>query len=90
MLGRDITVLIPADRPQELSQLMAQVRQGKIVRAFRTERLRKDGAIVPVSITVSPVVGDDGTVIGASTIAHDLSRYVDQMRILREVRATRR
>jgi PAS domain S-box-containing protein len=84
MLGRDIAVLIPADRPQELSQLMAQVRQGKIVRGFHTERLRKDGAIVPVSITVSPVVGDDGTVIGASTIAHDLSRYVDQMRILRE------
>jgi PAS domain S-box-containing protein len=84
MIGRDIAVLVPADRPDELSHLMAQVRQGKIVRAFHTARLRKDGAIVPVSITVSPVVGDDGSVVGASTIAHDLSRYVEQMRILRE------
>ena len=84
MIGRDIAVLVPADRPDELSHLMAQVRQGKIVRGFHTARLRKDGAIVPVSITVSPVVGDDGSVVGASTIAHDLSRYVEQMRILRE------
>ena len=84
MLGRDIAVLVPADRPDELPEIMAQVREGKVVRGLRTKRVRKDGAVVPVSITVSPVLGADGTVIGASTIAHDLSQYVEHVRVLRE------
>ena len=84
MLGRDIAVLIPPDRPQELSDLLARVSSGETVRNLQTERLRKDGATIPVSITVSPVVADDGTVIGASTIAHDLTLYVHQMTELRE------
>ena len=74
MLGRDISVLVPADRPEELANIMGEVTQGRTVKALQTERLRKDGAIVPVSVTVSPVLGEDGTVIGASTIAHDLSQ----------------
>jgi PAS domain S-box-containing protein len=84
MLGRDIAVLVPADRPDELPEILAQVREGKVVRGLRTKRVRKDGAVVPVSITVSPVLGADGTVIGASTIAHDLSQYVEHVRVLRE------
>jgi PAS domain S-box-containing protein len=84
MVGNDISVLIPLERPTELSYLMAEVRQGRTVRGFHTERMRRDGAIVPVSITVSPVVGYDGSVLGASTIAHDLSQYVEYMRVLGE------
>jgi PAS domain S-box-containing protein len=84
MVGNDISVLIPLDRPNELSYLLAEVKQGRTVRGFHTERIRKDGAIVPVSITVSPIVGYDGTVLGASTIAHDLSHYVEHMRALGE------
>src|ERR1700683_465677 len=68
MLGNDISILIPADRSHELSHLLSQVGQGRTVRGFHTERLRKDGLIVPVSITVSPVVRYDGAVLGASTI----------------------
>jgi PAS domain S-box-containing protein len=78
MLGRDIAILIPPDRPQELSELLTQVRRGKTVRCFRTERLRRDGTVVPVSITVSPVIGDDGKVVGASTVA-----YVKSTKVLR-------
>ena len=63
MLGRDISVLIPVNRTHELDYVMTEVREGRIVSGFQTERVRKDGAIVPVSITVSPVVGGDGTVI---------------------------
>jgi PAS domain S-box-containing protein len=84
MLGHDVAVLIPVNRPQELSYLMNEVRDGWTVRGFHTERLRKDGAVVPVSITVSPVVEDDGTIVGASTIAHDLSMNVEHVRTLRE------
>jgi PAS domain S-box-containing protein len=84
MLGRDISVLIPEDRPDELVEILAQVAAGKIVKALHTERRRKDGAIVPVSVTVSPVIGRHGAVIGASTIARDLSQHVEQVRVLRE------
>jgi PAS domain S-box-containing protein len=79
MLGSDIALLIPPDRPQELSELLAQVGNGETVRNLQTERLRKDGARIPVSITVSPVLADDGTVIGGSTIAHDLTRHLFQV-----------
>jgi PAS domain S-box-containing protein len=82
MLGRDISILIPPDLPHELAEILERVRKGEIVKGRHTDRLRKDGAIVPVSITVSPIVDDDGTVIGASTIAHDLSDYVENMRVL--------
>jgi PAS domain S-box-containing protein len=84
MLGRDISILMPPDRPRELAYLLAQVAQGKVVTAFHTERLRKDGTIVGVTITVSPVVNAEGVVVGASTIAHDLSQYLDHVRILQE------
>jgi PAS domain S-box-containing protein len=84
MLGRDIAILIPPDRPHELEDILARVRKGEVVKGLPTERLRKDGAIVPVSVTVSPVVDNDGTVIGASTIAHDLSQYVEHTMVLGE------
>ena len=82
VLGRDIAFLIPPDRPHELADLLARVRRGDTTRGHHTERVRKDGAIVPVSITVSPVLDDDGSVLGASTIAHDLSEYIEHVRVL--------
>ena len=90
MLGRDISVLVPPDRPVEIAIHNGRGQQGRTVKAFQTERLRKDGAIVPVSVTVSPVIGEDGTVIGASTIAHDLSQEIEHVRALREAETTRR
>ncbi len=84
MLGRDMSVLVPPDRPFEIAYIMREVMHGRTVRGLQTERLRKDGALVPVSVTVSPVLDDDGTVIGASTTAHDLSQEVEHVRALRE------
>lgn len=84
MLGRDVSVLFPPDRPFELAYITRQVLQGNTVRALRTDRLRKDGAIVPVLVTVAPVLDEAGTVIGASTIARDLSQNVEGLRALEE------
>jgi PAS domain S-box-containing protein len=84
MIGREISVLIPPDRPDELANLLARVQSGETVRNLPTERLRKDGTSIAVSITVSPVVDPDGTVLGMSTIAHDLTQYNQQMTDLRE------
>ncbi len=76
MLGRPIAVLLPPERTQELNDLLVQVRNGTSVRGLSTERMRKDGKRIPVSITVSPVVGAGGEVIGASTVARDLSAHL--------------
>lgn len=84
MLGSSVSVLIPPDRPEELSYLLGRVRAGETVGNFLTKRLRKDGTTVDVEITVSPVVSSDGVVLGGSTIAHDLTRYNRQIADLRE------
>ena len=79
MLGRDIAALCPVDRQDELSRLLPRVKNGETVRHLETERLRKDGTIVEVAITASPVVGPDGQILGASTIAQDLTLYKQQL-----------
>ena len=82
--GRNIAVVIPADQPGELSYLLDRVRAGEIVRNFHTKWLRKNGTMVEVAITVSPVVGSDGEILGGSTIAHDLTLYNQRIVDLRE------
>ena len=89
MLGCNISVLIPATRPTELSAILDQVADGKIVRHLQTQRIRKDGLLVDVSVTVSPILGNDGSVIGASSIAHDLALYKKQISDLKERAAVR-
>jgi len=84
MLGRQITVLVPPHRAGEFPDMMSQVLSGDTVRNFETERLRKDGSLVAVSLTVTPVVGLDGAMLGMSTIAHDLTRHNRQMLDVRE------
>jgi PAS domain S-box-containing protein len=84
MIGREVSILIPPNRPGELANLMCRAQSGETVENFSTERLRKDGTVVSVSITVTPVVDLDGTVLGMATIAHDLTGYKRQMEDLRE------
>jgi PAS domain S-box-containing protein len=84
MLGRQITILVPPHRAAEFPDLMSRVLSGDTVRNFETERLRKDGSLVSVSLTVTPVVGLDGAVLGMSTIAHDLTRHNRQILDVRE------
>ncbi len=79
MEGHSVAVLIPPDRPDELAYLLGRLGAGETVRNFQTKRLRKNGTTVDVAITVSPVVGPDGVVLGGSTIAHDLTLYNQQM-----------
>ncbi len=84
MLGRDIAILFPHDRPSELAELLARVRGGDTVRDFHTQRVRKDGSLVAVSITMSPVPDLEGNVLGISVIAHDLTLHNLQISDLRE------
>jgi PAS domain S-box-containing protein len=73
IIGRNIRVIIPADRLDEEEFVLSRVRSGLSVEHFETVRLRKDGTTIDVSITVSPV-RDGGRIIGVSKIARDISR----------------
>lgn len=78
MIGQSILKLIPAGREHEETRILGRIRAGDRIEHFDTIRRRKDGSLVPISLTVSPIKGTDGTIIGASKIARDIS---DRMRL---------
>ena len=73
MLGRDASVLVPPDRHGELSDVLARLGVGEHIEHYETVRRRKDGSFVEVSVTISPIRDDSGRLIGASSIARDVS-----------------
>ncbi len=73
IVGQPITLLFPPDRQQELTQIMERIRQGERVDHYETIRVRKDGNYAHVSVTISPIRNSSGIIIGASTIARDIS-----------------
>jgi PAS domain S-box-containing protein len=72
-IGRSITILIPPERLSEEDMVLGQIRRGERVEHFDTIRRRKDGTLVPVSLTVSPIMDAGGTIIGASKIARAIA-----------------
>ena len=73
MVGRSITTIIPPDRHHEENEFLARVRRGERIDHFQTVRQHKDGRLIPVSVTISPVHDADGRVVAASKIVRDLS-----------------
>jgi len=73
MIGRSITVLIPPDRQGDEEKILARIRRGERIEHFETVRVRKDGALIDVSVTVSPIKGSNGEVVGASKVARDIT-----------------
>lgn len=72
-IGKPITMLIPADRQDEEVYILDRIRNGERVESYETVRRRKDGSLVPVSLTISPVRDGAGRIVGASKIARDIS-----------------
>jgi PAS domain S-box-containing protein len=73
IIGRPITDLCPPDRREEERAILASIRRNHSVTAFETVRLRKGGEPVQIALTVSPVIDRDGRVLGASSIARDIT-----------------
>lgn len=73
IVGKSINLLIPADRQAEEEDLRARLRRGEAVRNYETVRVCKDGQHVDVSANVSPIFDAAGKIVGASSIAHDIS-----------------
>ena len=74
IVGRPVSLIAPAERHDEVAQFLEQVKRGAVVQNHETMRVRKDGARIDVSLTISPVRDDRGQIIGASTIARDITR----------------
>ncbi len=86
-VGQSITILIPVDRLAEEDMVLGRIRRGDRVDHFDTIRRRKDGSLVDVSLTISPILDTNGKVVGASKIARDIS---DRKRIEGELRDLQR
>jgi PAS domain S-box-containing protein len=76
-IGKSIRMIIPDDRQSEEDDVLSRIRRGESVTHFETIRQRKDGSLIPISLTVSPIYGDDGRVIGASKIARDITERIE-------------
>ena len=73
VLGQPITALIPPDRSDEEPKVIERLRRGEHIEHFDTMRRRKDGEEIAVSLTISPIKDEAGTIIGISKIARDIS-----------------
>jgi PAS domain S-box-containing protein len=87
MLGRPVRDLAPSGRTEELARLTEAMLQGRSITHFETKRLRKDGVLVDVSLNISPIRDPDGTIVGLSTIARDVT---SRKRLRRELVAAKR
>jgi PAS domain S-box-containing protein len=86
-IGRPMLMLFPPDRVSEEAEILANIRRGRRVDHFETVRVRKDGSPVWASVTISPVKDRRGRVVGASTIARNISERVEsEDRLLRALR----
>lgn len=85
IIGQPITRLLPADRQDEDARMLARIRTGRHVANYETVRRRKDGSLIDVSLTISPVRDRNGVIVGASKIMRDITerrRSVEELRRL--------
>jgi len=73
VIGKSITILIPPERQDEEHTILKLIRRGHRIEHYETVRRRKDGSLVDISLTVSPVRGAEGEIVGASKIARDIT-----------------
>jgi PAS domain S-box-containing protein len=72
-IGKPLTLIIPRDRQQEEIEILDRIRRGERIDHFDTVRQRKDGSLVDVSVTISPVKDSSGRIIGASKVAREIT-----------------
>ena len=83
VIGKHISLLIPPEKLGEEDMIINRIRNGLEVKHFDTIRVTKSGKTIPISLTISPIRGRDGRIIGASKIARDIT---DQLRSQEELR----
>jgi putative addiction module CopG family antidote len=84
VIGKSVTILLPDDRKDEELEIIGRICRGERIEHYETIRQRKDGSLVEISLTVSPVRDAYGSVIGASKIARDITQRKQAEEALRE------
>ncbi len=74
MIGESIAKLLPEDRPDDFLKILGRVRSGERVEHYQTKRRRRDGTVLDVSLTVSPILDETGRIVGASKICRDVTQ----------------
>lgn len=82
IIGRSISILLPPERHDDFPQILEGIKRGQSIRHFETTRRAKDGQNVDVSLTVSPIKNAEGQMVGASTIARDITERVHAYQLL--------
>jgi PAS domain S-box-containing protein len=83
-IGKHITLIIPPERRDEERKIIEQLKRGERVDHFETIRTRKDGSLLDVSLTISPLRGNEGRIVGASKVARDVTERKRIERALRK------
>ena len=83
-VGRPVTIIFPEDRQNEEPDILSRILRGERIDHYETVRRRKDGSLVDISLTVSPMRDSSGAIIGASKIARDISERKEARRKLEE------
>ena len=73
VIGKPVSVLIPPDRPDEEPTILERLRKGQRIEHYETVRRRKDGTLIDISLSVSPLADATGRIVGASKIARDIT-----------------
>jgi PAS domain S-box-containing protein len=73
-VGQPISIIIPADRPDELPGIMERLRRGQRIDHYETVRVRKDGVRLEVSVSISPIRNGAGKIVGAASIGRDITK----------------
>ena len=84
IVGQSVSILIPQDQPDEWSKILAKLKSGETVTHYETVRVRKDGECIHVSLAISPVNNAEARIVGASTIARDITERKRVEEALRE------
>jgi PAS domain S-box-containing protein len=91
ILGKNVSLLIPDDREETFPHILEQVRRGSQIEIHEATRKRKDGSFVDVSLAVSPIRDKSGAIVGASTIARDVTaRKLAEAELIRRAEELRR
>lgn len=87
MLGKNLWIIVPADKPNDLSYVLNRIAKGERVEHYETTRIRKDGKRIDVSLSASPILNARGKIIGASTVVRDVTERQRARNALRESQA---
>lgn len=90
VVGKSVDILVPSDLPHDIPNIMERIKQGEAIDHYETKRITKYGKLLDVSLTISPIRDSTGNLVGASTIARDITeqKRAEEMRA-RQVRQER-